>query len=248
MNKAPQSYWDKHSEQVEFEPLPVNDPIRLLINKYIPANNSGTAFEAGCYPGRFLAAFGDLGYTLHGIDTTPRVIEVPLILQKRGYHTGSIENDNFFQLPAHHTYNVFSSFGFIEHFENYPEVIEKHCLHVKNNGYLVISAPNLRYGIPYYFHRWLNSNSFKQHVLASMRPSIWKQEVKKNGLDVVFAGYCGGLDVWQSGEQNPLQKIISKSVIYLLRLIKIIFFWVNFNQLNGRYISCDFIVIAKKKA
>lgn len=248
MNKAPQSYWDKQSELVEFKPLAVNDPIRQLINKYIPVNENGTAFEAGCYPGRFLAVFGELGYTLHGMDTTLRVTEIASILQRHQYRTGSIVNENFFQLPSNQKYTLVSSFGFIEHFENYLGVIEKHCSHVENNGYLIISAPNLRYGIPHYFHRLLNSRSFKQHVFASMQPLVWKQEVEKNGLEVLFVGYCGGLDLWQSGEQTLTQRMISKNIIRFLKLLKWLFFWVNFRQINNRHISCDFMIIAKKKA
>jgi L-malate glycosyltransferase len=151
MNKAPQSYWDKQSEAVEFTPLHISGPIRLLLNQYIPACEQGTAFEAGCYPGRFLAAFGDRGYTLSGLDTTPRVAETRGVLKKNNYKIGDLSNGNFFDLPTNKKYTVVSSFGFIEHFENYLAVIKKHCLHVENNGYLAITAPNLRYGIPFFF-------------------------------------------------------------------------------------------------
>jgi SAM-dependent methyltransferase len=247
MNKTPQPYWDKQSEQVEFHPLGASDPIRLLINKYVPRNNLGTAFEAGCYPGRFLAVFGDLGYTLSGVDATPRVIETSRVLQQKNYKIGRIVKEDFFKLPEECKYTVVGSFGFIEHFENYRQVIQKHCLHVEKGGCLVISAPNLRYGIPYFFHRWLNSSSFKHHVLESMEPAVWKQVVQENNFELLFAGYCGGIDLWQSGEQTGWQQVISRIIIAALRYLKLIFFWIDFKQVNNRYISCDFMVIAKRK-
>jgi L-malate glycosyltransferase len=246
MNIVPQTYWDDLSEQVELEFLDAKDPIRLLINKYIPVTQNGTAFEAGCYPGRFLAVFGDLNYTLHGLDTTPRVQEVTKKLTQHNYNTGTIINGDFTQLSTQVKYTVVSSFGFIEHFENYLQVIDKHCTHVEENGYLVISAPNFRHGIPYLFHRWLNTDSFYKHVIESMRPSVWEQQVKQNGFTVLFSGYCGGIDLWQSGKQGFIQKHLSIFFIRLLKVLKLVFFWVDFRQLNSKYLSSDFMVIAKK--
>ncbi|MEO7522925.1 MAG: hypothetical protein ABIT58_02460, partial [Ferruginibacter sp.] len=39
-----------------------------LIKKYIPPNENGSCLEIGSFPGPFLSFFGDLGYTLNGVD------------------------------------------------------------------------------------------------------------------------------------------------------------------------------------
>ncbi len=247
MNKAPQSYWDKQNERVEFKPLRGDDPIRKMINRHIPANMDGIAFEAGCYPGRFLTVFGDLGYKLSGLDATPRVMEIASMLRENNYAVGRIAMEDFFDLPDYERFDVVSSFGFVEHFQNYLEVIQKHCRHVKQGGYLVMTAPNLRYGIPFLFHRWLNTKSFRQHVLQSIDPMGWSETISAEGFEVLFAGYCGGLDLWQSGEQTKWQQLISKLIIGFLQLLKRLALGQKLASINNKFLSSDIMVIGKKK-
>jgi hypothetical protein len=51
-----------------------------------------------------------------------------------------------------------------------------------------------------------------------MDPLVWKKEVEENGFHVLFAGYCGGIDLWQSGGQTRWQRIVSKLIIQFLQI------------------------------
>ena len=85
MNRLPQVYWDKTNISFDFEKPSSTDYTRLIINKYIPKTDNGSVIEIGCYPGRYLSIFGDLGFTLHGIDLTARTLETKLNLETNGY-------------------------------------------------------------------------------------------------------------------------------------------------------------------
>lgn len=50
--------------------------------------------------------------------------------------------------------DVVSSFGFIEHFTNWREVLAKHAEPVADDGHLIIEAPNFTGA----FQRWLHVN------------------------------------------------------------------------------------------
>jgi predicted acetyltransferase len=110
-----------------------------------------------------------------------------------------------------------------------------------------MTAPNLRYGIPFLFHRWLNTRSFRQHVLQSIDPMGWGDTISAEGFEVLFAGYCGGPDLWQSGEQTKWQQLISKLIIGFLQLLKRLFFVQKLASMNNKFLSSDIMVIGKKK-
>jgi 2-polyprenyl-3-methyl-5-hydroxy-6-metoxy-1,4-benzoquinol methylase len=246
MNRSPQAYWEKTNASFDFEKPSPTDYTRIIINKYIPSTENGTAIEIGCYPGRYLSIFGDLGYTLHGIDLTARTPETKTHLEKNGYKVGEIEVKDFLDLDPNKKYTVVTSFGFIEHFENYNEIIDRHCSLVDNAGYIVIGAPNFRYGIQYLFHRLFNSRGLKRHVLRSMSPKDWATQLQKNGFEVLFAKYCGGPHFWMDGDQSRTQHFFGLQALRLVRIIKALLFWVKFDKVNSKYWSCDFIVIGKK--
>lgn len=246
MNRAPQTHWDTTNESFDFEKPSPTDYSRLLINRYIPASSNGSVIEIGCYPGRYLSIFGDLGYTLHGIDLTSRTLETKQNLEACNYKTGGFAVQDFLEIDTSKKYSIVSSFGFIEHFENYREIIDRHCNLVTEYGYIVIGAPNMKHGLPFVFHSLFNKRSMKLHVLESMDPGIWEEQIKIQDFEVLFAGYCGGPRFWMDNDQSRLQRFFGLQVLRLVRIIKVLFFWVKFDKLNSKYLSCDFIVIGKK--
>ncbi len=72
MNFAEQSVWDEGYAQHEFFVAPKDDALRQWIETHFPRANK-SCLELGCFPGRYLAVFGELGYELNGLDLTPRV-------------------------------------------------------------------------------------------------------------------------------------------------------------------------------
>lgn len=201
-----QKYWDSGYERIELSIAPPEDGVRKWVEKYIPRGN-GSCFEVGCFPGRYLAVFGEKGYELNGIDLTGRVEkDLPVWLKSQGFRIGSFEKRDFLKYRPNEKYDVVCSFGLIEHFINWPELIKKHLELVKDNGYLVISTPNFRGLVQRLLHRTLDEESFRRHLLDSMRPDVWADLAIEEGFNIVFKGYFGGFDFWFDAQhRNDLQ-------------------------------------------
>lgn len=178
--------------------------IDTFIKKYIPENKKGNCIEIGSYPGPHLTTFGDLGYCLNGIDFHPgNVTGLPAWLNSLNYRTGEFVNIDFFEFETTKKYDVVASFGFIEHFINYKDVIVKHAFLVNENGYLVITTPNFRGRIQYWLHKNFDKKNLALHNTESMNPLIWKNLLEKYGFEIVFHGYFGGFWFWHGHEKLP---------------------------------------------
>ncbi len=242
-NLANQNHWDTTYEKLVFFKPSNFDPIHTLIRKYIKKiTEEKTAFEVGCFPGRYLSVFGDLGYSLNGIDLTPRVkIDMPKWLAENKYKIGEFYQENFLTYAMHHTYDVVCSFGFIEHFTNYEEVIARHISLVKKNGYLMITTPNFRGYIQKMLHSIFDKENLKRHYLPSMDPFIWKEIVEKEGFDVIYWGWFGGFDFWaEDAGNNYWGKLIIKLLNGSGKLLR-------FLPFNNSFFSPYAGIIAKRK-
>lgn len=213
MNIVPQEYWDNSYQDLTITKAPDNDPISQLIKKYIPAASPGEqAFEIGCYPGRFLTIFGELGYVLNGVDTTPKVTQLPAELNKLGYQTGDFFNSKF-EETAKKKYNAVASFGFIEHFVDWKNVITNHVDFLEDNGYLIITTPNFKGFWQNLYHNLLDKTNLNRHVVKSMSPQKWKSLLERSGLQVIAYGHTG-FDFWdETPYKNKIQRGIKKIIL-----------------------------------
>lgn len=192
-----QHYWDDHYAQVPVGIAPPGNALRQWLEKNVPAAAPGNhALEVGCYPGRFLAVLGLKGYTVHGIDLTPRVETMESELKKLGLSTGRFIHDDFLTHSFDQTFDLVCSFGFIEHFTEWEKVVLRHAELVKPGGLLVIETPNFRGWIQQLFHRWCDAENLRRHHLPSMRPEQWAKILRAEGFDVLQCGYFGRFDFW----------------------------------------------------
>lgn len=210
-----QNYWDSSYEDLTLSISPKNDSVRLWIENHF-THHQGNCLEVGCFPGRYLAVYGELGYTLHGIDLTPRT-EKSLTdwLSQCGYKVGNFYNADFLNFNNYtpQMYDVVCSFGFIEHFRNWQSVLIKHTTLVSPEGYLVIATPNFRGLFQRVSHLLLDKKNYSRHYIPSMNPSQWEAVVQKQGFQTVYKGYFGSFDFWVDiQERNFLQRLGIKAI------------------------------------
>ncbi|MBB1284679.1 class I SAM-dependent methyltransferase [Flavisolibacter sp. BT320] len=192
--------------------------IERLIKKFIPATNNGECIEIGSYPGPFLAAFGDLGYTLHGVDFHPRnEDELPEWLRSQGFQIGKFVTEDFFTFKTKKRFDIVASFGFLEHFEDYKDVISRHAALVKENGYLVLTTPNFRGWVQRWLHRTFDQENLTFHNLESMRPNEWALLLESLGFEIIFKGHVGGFIFWRAND--PLTSFRRKAHWLISRMI-----------------------------
>lgn len=188
-----------------------------LILKYIPVNQKGTCLEIGSYPGPHLATFGDLKYTLNGVDFNPDNEKgLPAWLSKEGFKVGHFTSEDLFQFKPDEYYDVVCSFGFIEHFIHFEEVIQKHIDLTKAGGYVLITTPNFRGWIQYWLHKTFDKENLSIHNVTSMRPDLWAKQLEENGFEILYHGYFGGFWFWKG---EPRLNWLKRRLIWVIERI-----------------------------
>lgn len=203
-NVVDQSRWDDSYQHYQFHSqenaLLTHEICRTL--QAVGAVPRGRCFEVGCYPCGFLAALGKTyDLEINGVDITSVPFE-PLYawLDSQNVRRGEILRGDAFavidQLASKgQSYDLVYSLGFIEHFNNFLEVIDTHDKIVVPGGLLLIATPNFRGWLQHFLHNWLDRKNLEGHVLPSMDPALWARHLA-NRYDVLFAGHVGGFDFW----------------------------------------------------
>lgn len=222
-----QEYWINSYGQPRFEYSKNHDISKLLL-KYLPKNAQGRCIEIGSFPGSYLAVVGTMGYELNGIDFHPlNISALPDWLLDQGFKTGHFSNEDFFAIKGYNNFDVVMSFGFIEHFKNYKEVILNHTTFVKNGGYLIITTPNFRGWIQYLLHSIFDKKNLQRHNIQSMNPFKWKNILEENGFEILYHGYFGNFWFWADlgDERGRFNKFALKQTMRIVKVLrKILFF------------------------
>jgi SAM-dependent methyltransferase len=208
-----QEYWDKRNEHMAMKEVRADDPIRNWIISHVPPGQ-GSAFEIGCYPGRYLAILGDLGYELHGMDRTPYVSpRVADWLASCGLRVGHICCADFTTAPMPRRYDVVASFGFVEHYTDWAEIIARQASLVEDGGWLVVAAPNFAGWVQRGLHSFLDGDNMRRHCIGAMNPHEWAQVVAPLGFEVHFSGWFGGFRFWVD---NSRQTLLHRSMLEVI--------------------------------
>jgi SAM-dependent methyltransferase len=241
-NLFDQASWDEGYEKQTFELPPTHDHIRLWMNRWAP-KTLGRCIEIGCFPGHYLALMGEAGFELNGIDLTPKVdTEMQNWLKSKKYKIGKITRGDFFNFSDSQNFQLVYSNGFIEHFSNWPEVIDQHAKLVAPGGTILISAPNFKGFVQKALHILVDNENYKKHYIPSMDPYKWAERLKKNGFEIHYSGFFGGFDFWNGKqERNIIQKALLLGIRLTLPLLRPLAFF------NSKIFSPYFGVAAIKK-
>jgi L-malate glycosyltransferase len=212
-------YWVSVQGEIDVS-LPDDNIIKKWIIQNIDFSGLNTCLEIGCYPGKFLTIFANKEVQVHGIDINPKTTEIKSHLDRLGFNTGEFLVMDFTKETPTRKYDCICSFGFIEHFTNWEEIIEKHIGLLSPGGTLIIEIPNFK-GIFQRLPRQIfDNNNFKRHNLATMDLGKLVNQVERNGMTVKFAGYIGGYQLWfEHLFTNLFIRAIKKIFCHLLKII-----------------------------
>jgi SAM-dependent methyltransferase len=205
-----------------FKPSKV--PSKTFFTKYIPkeVKNKNNFIEIGGFPGTYSVYFHQqfgLDATLldffidrHIIDQ----VEAVNLLPKDTIHC--IDTD-FFTFNPNQKYDVVFSSGFIEHFQDTKDVIDRHIEWLADNGVLLILLPNFRG-----FNGWLNKifcrKSYNAHNINSMRIDFLRKILCETALQNFVVQYTSKPMLWLS-TKSKLVKLIVKCGSHFLKLFPI---------------------------
>lgn len=237
---VPQDYWDASYEHLPLTYHPDRVLFKDLFEKYLP--KGGTCLEVGCYPGDYLIYLGrNFGYTVNGIDTSHYVSDrLPLKLANYGVKVGEFIQDDFRRFEFKRTYDLVCSFGFIEHFLNYEDILQKHIDLINNSGTLVLACPNFR-NLQFILHYLLDNTNLMRHNINAMNLKEWKRIIENNDMHIIYQGYYQTFDFWVD---NPSSHIVINKVTHnVIRLSN----YLNSNlNCPNPYLSPYLITFAKK--
>lgn len=202
-----QDEWDRSYERYPLDAAGPDDPLRQWLEARFRGGR-GTCLELGCFPGRFLAVLGELGYEVHGIDRTPRTAaELAPWLAGRGHRVGEFVQADFFTHQFARQYDVVCSFGVIEHFVDWASFLDRQAALVAPGGRLVVTAPNFRGWLQRGIHRWLDQANYARHCVDAMRPAAWAAHLAARGWEVIEHGGLGQFEYWvDPAERGPWQR------------------------------------------
>jgi len=215
-NRASAEYWNRIHPKEELRIIPNMDPIRAWIetNFHALQKEAKTCIEIGCYPGRFLAVFGELGYELFGVDLVDNLEILPSWLKDMGYKVGTFWKMDIMDFDPNQKFDVVSSFGFMEHFTNWDQILIKHMSLVRKNGFLVLEVPNFIGVFQHWVHLKLDRANLERHYVPAMDIRKWKEILTAGGFDIIYAKYFGKFAFWTADENLTL---ISKLFVRILK-------------------------------
>jgi 2-polyprenyl-3-methyl-5-hydroxy-6-metoxy-1,4-benzoquinol methylase len=187
------------------------------------SSKPSTVLEIGAFPGRYLAYFSSR-YNLHptGIDFNPDQEKIARSMSAMGINQYEYEICNFLTHKPEKQYDVVFSNGFIEHFKNYDEVLDKHVAYLKPGGSLMIMIPNKRYFRQVYGYL-VDYENLKAHNLECMHLDVFREFARRNSLSVKYLSYFGGFGfkVHQplSWIQRPIYAVVRRLSIRFNKVI-----------------------------
>jgi len=229
---ATDEYWDNHWKETAFEIVSSNHPIRQWIEREVPNTTSDSCIEIGCYPGKFLSVFGEKGYELNGIDSFPGVGALSDWFKSNGYRCNHIYQADFLTFKSPIKYDLVCSFGFIEHFENWSEILDKHLELLKTGGRIIIDVPNLNSPVYYFLYKLFEPSVLRNHVLSSMDLAAIRVALVAKGCRIDYSGYIGHFYFRFVTKHNNLHQNIERLINFLGSP-----FWLLPESISKRYIG-----------
>jgi cyclopropane fatty-acyl-phospholipid synthase-like methyltransferase len=187
------------------------------------AERAETVLEVGAYPGRYLAYLASkFKLTPTGMDFNPDANTVYGAFQTMGVENGSYIEVDFLKIQPEAKYDLIISIGFIEHFDNYEEVLDKHAHFLKPGGAILLMIPNKRY-----FRKWygylLDYANLKAHNLSSMTLETFNDFADRKALKMEHLSYQGGFAYKVHQPLSFIQKLVYHPVRYIsLKMNKIL--------------------------
>ncbi len=182
-----------------------------------------------------------LNYKVYGVDYSDKLKLTKNNLDYNKVKDYKLYKADFLNWKPNIKFDIVSSFGFIEHFDNPEHIIEKQIKLVEDKGYIVIGVPNFRYAT-YWFYYLFDKETINNHNLEIMNLNKLKKILENNKLNIIYANYYD--TIYFGLKDIKCKNIFIKMIVYPLslfaRAINSIVKWPN------KYFSPSMIIIAKK--
>ncbi len=220
-NITNEAHWEEYWKNYRFE----NVPREVVFEKYmIKLTRGSSCIEIGGFPGTFAAYFYKRGIRdvtildFHMDECIVRELE-----EQNGLPQNTIQciQADLFDYTPDRNYDIVFSLGFIEHFQNTKDVIERHVNLLSPKGQLLILIPNFL-GLNGKIQAKYDPENLASHNLKSMEISFLKNIMKEFDLGNVEIDYFGKPMLWlEPKPENKKSRKIVKALSYASKLFPI---------------------------
>lgn len=217
-NLTDRSFWKSFWEAKKglIFPIKADYVFGDILGKLIAEKQIKTAIELGGFPGyyaTYLKKYQKLDTTLFDYYIHRDIIKK--LLEANGLSESDItiiEADLFNYTPEKQ-YDLVSSFGLIEHFNDTKAIIETHLQFLKPGGVLFITLPNF-VGVNGWVQRKFDRDNYDKHNINSMNLQLLADSCRQLGLKEVECYYSGKFSIWleNKAEQSALAKVFVKGL------------------------------------
>ena len=207
-------YWEsyyKHSHVNKEHIMTVCSYYDKIWDVFIKASSkTKSLIEIGGFPGRYLGYLAskyqleptclDYNSDVTQIEGSFNLMDVPV------YH---IIQEDFTKYVPEKKYDYVMSNGFMEHFENYDEILDLHVKYMADNGRLFVMIPNMK-GYVQFYKYLVDYKNLKVHNLKCMRLKVFEDFAKRHNLSILHLDYFGGFPLGVHQKSNLIQKLIYK--------------------------------------
>ncbi len=206
-----------------------------------------TVIEIGAFPGRYLTYVADkykLEPTAFDFQTDLSIInEYFKLCNIKKYE---IISADFFDYSFDKRFDLVMSIGFVEHFENFNQVLKMHCELVNDDGYIFIQVPNKRY-LRYFYGFIADYENLKAHNLKVMNKRVFSSVLNEMGFELLAIDYTGP---FQFTLHNYNGRKNFRFLIY--KLFRLIFKTFGLNKIvekfPSKFWSASIVVVGRKKS
>lgn len=196
------SYYDKYWDQ--------------FINE---GSNGKSIIEIGGFPGRYLSYLSSkYGLRPTCLDFNSDTTQIEDCFNTMGVEDYSILVEDFTTFKPGHQYDFVISMGFIEHFEDFEAILDKHLDYLKPEGKLLVMIPNLRY-LRSIYGFMCDYENLKAHNLKSMKSKVFEDFAVRNDLHMKSFNYFGGFPFAVHQKLNLFQYLVYQSFRFSFKLI-----------------------------
>jgi 2-polyprenyl-3-methyl-5-hydroxy-6-metoxy-1,4-benzoquinol methylase len=245
--KTTKDYWDKVWES----PVRLRLPSRLnvgitnitsLLSKYVKPKDK--YIEVGCAPAKLLSwVSSELKADASGIDYSELGIKQSNILIEALQLDINLYQDDFFNNKLKKNYyDVVTSFGFIEHFDDISPVVNKHIELLGSGGVAIIVIPNYS-GIYGSIQKWCDPKNLDLHNTNIMNTKSLIESVNVDEhIESVNAFFYGSVNPWVVNLDRKLPKILVKYLSYIVNIFGLI------QPINIKYVAPLIVLEVIKKS
>ena len=169
--------------------------------------------EIGCAPGKMLAWVASvLKAEVTGLDySEPGIANCRALFDALGLKVNLHHDDLFDNHLPPASFDVVTSFGVIEHFDDPRPAVQRHLDLVKPGGLALITVPNFSeiYGS---LQRWCDAPNLAMHNLEIMNPCALTALVDSPDVETVQAYPFGSMSPWLVSFDKRLPKFAAKLV------------------------------------